>query len=162
MRIIQLPPGRRHMRGSGIGALFSKLTTLVKPLLKTAFRAAKPIATRTLKQLGKEGLNAIGGTASDVLLNNMSIQDAAKKNARSGLRRARKVAKTGAKRAFVSGVSEVRKDIKRRKQTGSGRKKRQRRRTTVKRKKRRQTSVKKKKRVKRRKRKNKPYRGIFQ
>ena len=151
MRIIQLPSHRRYMRGAGIGSLFSKLTTLVKPLLKTAIRTAKPIAKRTLKKLGKEGLNVAASTMSDVLENNMSLKDAAQKNVKRGMTRAKKSAKRGVKRAFSAIGTEVAKDIKRRKQSGGGKGKKKKSRKTV---------VKKKKR--KTKKGRKPYRGIFQ
>ena len=144
MRIIQLPSSRRHMKGGGIGNLFSKLTTFVRPLLKTAFRAAKPIAKKTIKQIGKEGVNAASNTFSDVLVNKMGVKEAATKNMKKSV----DVAKKGMKRALSSAISEVGKDIKRKKQSGSGIK--------PKRKQLKQNKAKKKK-IKR-----KPYRGIFQ
>ena len=151
MRIIQLPSHRRYMRGAGIGSLFAKLTTLVKPLLKTAIKTARPIAKRTLKKLGKEGLNVAASTMSDVFENNMSLKDAAQKNVKRGMTRAKKTAKRGAKRAFSAVGSELTKDIKRRKQSGGGKRKKKPRQTVLKKKKKRKT-----------KKRRKPYRGIFQ
>ena len=149
MRIIQLPSHRRNMRGAGIGSLFAKLTTLVKPLLKTAIRTARPIAKTTLKKLGSEGLNVATSTMADVLTNNMGVKEAAQKNLKKGWTRAKKTVKRNAKRALSAVGSEVAKDIKRRKQSGGSKKKKGKARPSV---------TKKKKS----KRKRKPYRGIFQ
>lgn len=148
MRIIQLPSSRRHMKGAGIGNLFAKLTTFVRPLLKTAFRAARPIAKKTIKQIGREGVNAAGNTLSDVLMKKTAPKEAIKKN----MKKTVNTAKQGAKRALSAAISEVGKDIKRRKLTGSGIK------LKNKQGKQKKSKPKKKKKTKRRK----PYRGIFQ
>ena len=144
MKFIKIPYRRRHMKGKGLGGLFAKLSTFVKPLLKTAMRAAKPLAKKTLKEIGRHGMTA-SSTVNDMLTNNMSLKEAAKKNVSQGLKNVKKTAARGAKRAVKASAREVMKDIKRKKQTGSG---------TVKKKK--KGGMKKKKNSKR------PYRGIFQ
>lgn len=138
MKFIKIPYRRRHMTGKGLGGLFAKLSTFVKPLLKTAMKAAKPLAKKTLKEMGRHGLSAASGTMNDMLTNNMSFKEAAKKNATQGLQNVKKTATHGAKQMAKATARGVMKDIKRKKQTESG-------------------STKKKK-----KKNTKPRRGIFQ
>ena len=121
MNILKLPlrrvHARRNLRGHGLGGLFARLGTLVKPLLKTAVQAAKPIAKQTLKELGKEGLSAASSTLSDVI-KGVPIKQAVKKNVKSSAQRAEAIAKQGGKRALSASAKGVREDIKRRRQTG--------------------------------------------
>ena len=90
---------------------------MVKPLLKTAVRAAKPIAKQTLKELGKESLSAASTTLSDVM-KGVPIKQAVRKNVKSSAQKAGVVAKRGAKRALSASAKGVREDIKRGRQTG--------------------------------------------
>ena len=140
MKTIQLPLRRihmqRNMRGYGLGGLFSKLGVFIKPLLRTAVRAAKPIAKQTLKELGKQGLNVATSTLTDVISGQVPLKEAVKKNARQGAREAKATIKRGAKRA----LTHAHEDIKRLRQGGSG--------------------IKRKSVV--RSRQRKPRRGIFQ
>ena len=144
MRIFRAPR-RRHQLGYGFGSLFSRIGQFVKPLLKSAVAAARPAVKQTLKDLGKQGLQAAGSTAFDVL-SGESPKSAVKRNIRRAAPRAKKTLKAGMKR----GASEVRQAIKA-KQTGSGAK---RRRKTVKKK-------KKKKSGRQTGRRRLPYGGIF-
>lgn len=148
MKIIRIPYHRRHMRGSGLGGLFSKLTTFVKPLLKSAFQAAKPLAKQTLKEIGKHGLHAASSTINDALTGDMTLKEAARKNIKKGWKRAKKTGVRGAKQAARASADEVMKHIKR-KQTGSGK--------VAKAKKKKGQNKKKKKQTSRR-----GFRGIFQ
>ena len=110
------------MRGHGWGGLFSRLTSYVKPLLKSAVRAARPVARETLRELGEQGLNVATSTLSDIAEGN-NVKEALKRNVRRGATRAKSTLKTGVKRAAKQSISQVQKDIKRRKQTGKGKKK---------------------------------------
>ena len=111
MRIFKIPLRRVYMRngqrGYGLGGLFSRLGRYVTPLLKTAFHAARPIARRTLKELGKQGIQAAGQTALDVL-EGESPRRAAAKNLRRVAPKARSTLKRGAssvRRAINTGQS---------------------------------------------------------
>ena len=147
MRTIHLPSHRIHMRsnlvGRGLGGLFSRLFRMVTPLVKTAARAARPYAKSALKELGKTGLEVAGSTLADVASGETNIKQALRSNLKRGAQRARKTVTDGAKGALSASYDSVKKDIKRRRQMGSGI--------------RRKTSRKKRNVKKRR-----PYRGIFQ
>ena len=125
MKTVQLPLRRtyvhRNLRGHGLGGLFSRLARMVTPLVKTAVRAAKPIAKQTLKELGKQGLQVASSTLSDVLEDGVPFEEAIKRNARMGIGRARNTVTRGAKRAFEASAAGIREDIKRRKQSGGAR-----------------------------------------
>ena len=128
MRTIKLPLRRVHMqrnlRGYGLGGLFARIGSFLKPLLRTAVHAAKPIAKQTLKELGNQGLNVASSTLADVVAGNAPLKDAVKRNVKRGVKEAKSTVKQGAKRAFNATVDEIQEDIKRQRQTGSGRKKR--------------------------------------
>ena len=145
MKILRLPMRRIHMqrnlRGHGLGGLFARLATLVKPILKTAVRSAKPFVKQTLKQLGKQGIQAASSTISDVV-EGVPLKQAAKRNAVTSLQKVKQTVKKGAKRAATTSIAAVREDIKRRRQTGGAKQK---------------TSARKRSISKR-----KPNRGIFQ
>ena len=145
MKILRLPMRRIHMqrnlRGHGLGGLFARLVTLVKPILKTAVRSAKPFVKQTLKQLGKQGIQAASSTISDVV-EGVPLKQAAKRNAVTSLQKVKQTVKKGAKRAATASIAGVREDIKRRRQTGGAKQK---------------TSARKRSISKR-----KPNRGIFQ
>ena len=145
MKILRLPMRRIHMqrnlRGHGLGGLFARLATLVKPILKTAVRSAKPYVKQTLKQLGKQGIQAASSTISDVV-EGVPLKQAAKRNAVTSLQKVKQMVKKGAKRAATASIAGVREDIKRRRQTGGAKQK---------------TSARKRSISKR-----KPNRGIFQ
>ena len=147
MRILKLPMRRVHTlppTGYGIGSLFSRLGTFVKPLLRTAFAAAKPAARRTLKQLAKQGLETATSTALDVI-SGEKPSTALKQNVRKAAPKVGSTVKAGMKR----GASAVRSAIKA-KQSGAGVK-------------RRRVSCKKRQRSKKKKKsRRRPYRGIFQ
>ena len=148
MRILKLPMRRVHTlppTGYGIGSLFSRLGTFLKPLVRTAFASAKPVAKRTLKQLAKQGLETATSTALDVIAGEKP-STALKQNVHRAKSRVKKTLKTGMKR----GASAVRGAIKA-KQSGAGGKRRR-----VSGGKRRASKKKKKSRRRR------PYRGIFQ
>ena len=129
------------MRGHGLGGLFARLATLVKPILKTAVRSAKPFVKQTLKQLGKQGIQAASSTISDVV-EGVPLKQAAKRNAVTSLQKVKQTVKKGAKRAATASIAGVREDIKRQRQTGRAKQK---------------TSARKRSISKR-----KPNRGIFQ
>ena len=145
MKILRLPMRRIHMqrnlRGHGLGGLFARLATLIKPILKTAVRSAKPYVKQTLKQLGKQGIQAASSTISDVV-EGVPLKQAAKRNAVTSLQKVKQTVKKGAKRAATASIAGVREDIKRRRQTGGAKQK---------------TSARKRSISKR-----KPNRGIFQ
>ena len=147
MRILKLPMRhvyRRPVTGHGIGSLFSSLGRFVKPLIRTAWSAAKPQARRTLKQLAKQGLEAATSTAMDVI-SGEKPSTALKQNVKRSMPRVKSTLKTGIKR----GASAVKKSIKGAQSGGAKRRK-------VSGKKRKATAKKKKKKTRR------PYRGIFQ
>ena len=145
MKILRLPMRRIHMqrnlRGHGLGGLFARLVTLVKPILKTAVCSAKPFVKQTLKQLGKQGIQAASSTISDVV-EGVPLKQAAKRNAVTSLQKVKQTVKKGAKGAATASIAGVREDIKRRRQTGGAKQK---------------TSARKRSISKR-----KPNRGIFQ
>ena len=126
MKILRLPMRRIHMqrnlRGHGLGGLFARLATLVKPILKTAVRSAKPFVKQTLKQLGKQGIQAASSTISDVV-EGVPLKQAAKRNAVTSLQKVKQTVKKGAKRAATASIAGVREDIKRRRQTGGAKQK---------------------------------------
>ena len=134
-------------RGYGLGGLFSRLGRFVTPILKNAFRAARPIARQTLKELGKQGVQVAGQTALDVL-SGESPKRAAAKNLRRAAPSAKRTLKAGVKR----GASSVRRSINTA-QSGAG----------IKRRKRSRRKRKKKKALKksRRKARRRPYQSIF-
>ena len=132
---------QRNLRGHGLGGLFARLAILVKPILKTAVRSAKPFVKQTLKQIGKQGVQAASSTISDVV-EGVPLKQAAKRNAVTSLQKAKQMVKKGAKRAASASIAGVREDIKRRRQTGGAKQK---------------TSARKRSISKR-----KPNRGIFQ
>ena len=132
---------QRNLRGHGLGGLFARLAILVKPILKTAVRSAKPYVKQTLKQIGKQGVQAASSTISDVV-EGVPLKQAAKRNAVTSLQKAKQMVKKGAKRAASASIAGVREDIKRRRQTGGAKQK---------------TSTRKRSISKRR-----PNRGIFQ
>ena len=138
--------------GYGLGNLFSRLGRFIVPLAKSAVRAARPAAKRTLKQLGRQGLQAAAAAASDVITDGMPVKKAIKKNIQQVGPEMRKTALKGVKRA----VRQVRqkKSIKR----GGGKSfrskpsKLRRRRTSKKKNKRKKKGIQKKRL---------PYKGIF-
>ena len=137
-------PRRRHI-GYGFGSLFSRIGRFVTPLLKSAVSAARPAVKQTLKDLGKQGLQAAGSTALDVL-SGESPKTAVKRNFQKTARGARKTLKAGMKR----GASDIHQAIKA-KQTGSGAKRR--RKTASKKKKKKSNHQTRRRRL--------PYGGIF-
>ena len=171
MRIYQLPsarPGMRphsHMRGSGIGSIFSKLLSYTRPLVKSALRASRPYAKKALKSLAKTGLSVVGDTVADVAGGDVSVKEAVKKNLKRGASDLSQSAQRGAKQILVDaaakavnvikGRASAKKRKKSRKQTGRGFKSK------------RKKSARKKKASKRRKVKSKKQtrrrrsRGIF-
>ena len=113
---------QRNLRGHGLGGLFARLAILVKPILKTAVRSAKPFVKQTLKQIGKQGVQAASSTISDVV-EGVPLKQAAKRNAVTSLQKAKQMVKKGAKRAASASIAGVREDIKRRRQTGGAKQK---------------------------------------
>ena len=126
MKILRLPMRRIHMqrnlRGHGLGGLFARLATLVKPILITAVHSAKPFVKQTLKQLGKQGIQAASSTISDVV-EGVPLKQAAKRNAVTSLQKVKQTVKKGAKRAATASIAAVREDIKTRRQTGGAKQK---------------------------------------
>ena len=131
--------------GYGIGSLFSTLGRFVRPLMRTAWTAAKPHAKRALKQLAKQGLETATSTAMDVI-SGEKPSTALKQNVRRAAPRVKSTLKAGMKR----GASAVKKSIKGTQSGGAKRRK-------VSGKKKRAASNKKKKK----KTPRRPYRGIF-
>ena len=125
MKTIQLPLRRmyvqRNLRGHGLGGLFSRLARMVTPLVKTAVRAARPIAKQTLKELGKQGLQVASSTLTDMVEGGVPLKEAIERNASVGMRQAKSTVTRGAKRALKASSEGIREDIKRRKQTGGAR-----------------------------------------
>ena len=117
MKTVHLPLRRihlqRNLRGYGLGGLFSRLGTFLKPLLRTAASAAKPIAKQTLKELGKQGLNVATSTLTDVIEGRAPVKEAMKRNVKQGAKKAKSTLQGG----------EAQEDIKRQKQMGNGIKK---------------------------------------
>ena len=176
------PPGGHSLhRGSGFGALFSRLGHLVKPLIKTAIRSSRPIAKKMVKGLAKEGATMASSTLSDVI-SGTPVRSALKRNASASLNRVGKKMRVGAQNALGNLVSNSRaknkKRYKRKFQVGSGKRKRSRRRKTIISRKKRTIRKRRKARIQRRGRQRKirrkvgrrkkksssqrkPYRGIF-
>ena len=123
MKTVHLPLRRihlqRNLRGYGLGGLFSRLGTFLKPLLRTAASAAKPIAKQTLKELGKQGLNVATSTLTDVIEGRAPVKEAMKRNVKQGAKKAKSTLQGGVKRA----LTQAHEDIKRQKQMGNGIKK---------------------------------------
>lgn len=123
MKILRLPMRRTHpMRGRGLGGIFSRVLSFVKPLLKTAVTAAKPIAKQTLKKLGKTGLDVAASTAADIIEGGVPIKKAVKRNVRKGIKKGKTTLKEGATSALKTGVTAIQKDIKGQAQAGRGKK----------------------------------------
>ena len=118
MRTLKLP--LRHHQGYGLGKIFSKLGQVVRPLFKSAVHAARPLAKKTLKELGKAGIQTLNSTISDVVQKNVPLKMAAKKNARKGVVRAKNMLKRKAKEALDNSLSAKSKRIKGEQQSGQG------------------------------------------
>ena len=153
MRIFRAPRRRpftapRHHVGYGLGSLFSRIGQYVRPLLKSAITMAKPAVKQTLKDLGKQGIQAASSTALDVL-SGESPKSAVKRNIRRATPQVKRTLKTGMKR----GASQIRQAIKatKKSQTGSG----------AGRKRRRKTAKSKKSSRRKTRRRRLPYHGIF-
>ena len=82
MRTLQLPYRARRLEGKGIGGLFSRLGSFVRPLLKTAIKSTRPIAKQVAKQLATEGISATTSTAAD-MLSGVAPKEAIRKQGRS-------------------------------------------------------------------------------
>ena len=121
MRIIRLP---RYQRGSGIGGIFSKLLRFVTPIMKTAIKVGKPIAKRTLKELGKQGMTVAADTLGDVMAGRETVKGAVKKNAKRAMKKASKTVGANAKQIYDSTRNELKgkKSIKGVNMSGSGKK----------------------------------------
>ena len=112
---------RSHpMRGKGLGGIFSRVISFVKPLLKSAVTAAKPIAKESLKQLGKTGLDVAASTAADIIEGGVPIKKAVRKNVRRGMKKGKATLKDGAKNVLKTSISAIQKDIKGKAQAGKG------------------------------------------
>lgn len=84
--------------GLGLGSLFSRLGRYVTPLLRTAVRAARPAAKRTLKKLGQQGIQAATSTLMDSVVDNIPLKEAAKNNLQKTLPKMKKTTMAGVKR----------------------------------------------------------------
>jgi hypothetical protein len=84
MQTIKLP--RRVHYGQGIGGLFSRMFSFVKPLISTAVRASKPILKNVLKDAGREGLKVGAEFIGDVLNGKNGKQSLAARS-KKGLKR---------------------------------------------------------------------------
>jgi hypothetical protein len=65
MQTVKLP--RRSQVGQGLGGLFSRVFSFVRPLIGTAIKASKPMIKNVLKRAGREGLKAGSEFIGDVL-----------------------------------------------------------------------------------------------
>ena len=121
MRIIRLP---RYQRGSGIGGIFSKLLRFVTPIMKTAIKVSKPIAKRTLKELGQQGMTAAASTLGDVISGRETVKGAVRKNAKMAMKKATNTVGANAKQIYDSTRKEMKqkKSIKGARLTGAGKK----------------------------------------
>ena len=165
MRTLLLPFRPRGQRGSGIGSLFARLGSFVKPLLRTALRSSKPIAKKLATQLAKEGLSTATSTVADVA-SGMPVKEAFKKNANEGITRVKGKIKAGVKRKLANLVDTGVKRIKRNRQKGRGRrvKRAKKRKLPSARKKNSKRRRQRRRRQKRRRppvKKGRPYKGIF-
>ena len=96
MKFIKVPH-RRFAYGNGaLGSLFSKMSLFLKPVLKGAAKAAAPVAKRTLKQLGRTGLDVVSNSLADVA-EGKNVKEAFKSNIKTGAQRAKKQIKKGVK-----------------------------------------------------------------
>ena len=121
MQTIKLPMRRLPIhRGAGVGGIFAKLARLVTPMVRSAAKAAKPIAKRTLKELGRQGLDTAASTLGDVIAGK-GVKRSIQENVQRGAKRARTTVTRGAKQAAKKSIKSVRKDIKRTAQSGRGR-----------------------------------------
>ena len=150
MRTIKVP--LRHTTGYGLGGIFSRIGQMVTPLFKSAARAVQPLAKNTLKQLGKQGLQAVGTTISDVVQNNIPVRKAIKKNAKAGVAKAKNTLKRSARQALLGESKNKAKRIKG-EQTGQG--------FPFFSRKRKSRPLRKKPRKSKGKKRRYPYRGIF-
>ena len=76
-----------------------RLGRFVTPLLRSAVKSARPIAKRTLKELGREGIKTAASAAGDALMKDISLKLAAKQNWQKSLPTMKKTALVGVKRA---------------------------------------------------------------
>lgn len=152
MNILRLPA---RQRGLGVGSIFARWgSRFLKPLLKSAFQASKPVAKSLVKTLAAEGMESAGNTVGD-MIQGQSFKQALKSNAAKSYQRLSKKAKSGIKRK-LDGINS--------KQTGAGRSKRRKKISTVKKRKKSRKKKRKKYQGKRKKRRGKTlanYRGIF-
>ena len=142
IRTVKFP---RYHTGRGLGQILAKIGYFVKPLLRSAVKATKPIAKQVVKDLARQGIDATAATVGDLIAGENPRQ-AIKKNAKIGLQKAKSTLATGSKRALSESVRSGIKTIKRQKMQSGGRS--------------RKKSVRKK--AKKRPYKKKPYKGIFQ
>lgn len=85
MQTVKLP--RRVQYGQGLGGLFSRMFSFVKPLISTAVRASKPIVKNALKNAGREGLKVGAEFIGDVL-NGKNAKQSLAARSKKGLKRA--------------------------------------------------------------------------
>ena len=84
MQTVKLP--RRFQVGQGLGGLFSRVFSFVRPLIGTAIKASKPIVKNVLKRAGREGLKAGSEFIGD-LLNGENARQSSISRSRNALKR---------------------------------------------------------------------------
>ena len=84
MQTVKLP--RRFQVGQGLGGLFSRVFSFVRPLIGTAIKASKPMIKNVLKRAGREGLKAGSEFIGD-LLNGENAKQSSTSRSRNALKR---------------------------------------------------------------------------
>ena len=162
MNIIRLP--NRSQRGKGVGSIFARWgSRFLKPLLKSAFKASKPMAKTLVKTLAAEGIQSAGNTVSD-MIEGQSFKNALKSNAVKSYQKFKKRAKSGVKRKIdeaINSGTQVGSGSKRRKKNSSAKKRKKVKVGRKKSDKKKKKKTKKKKKKVRKKSKLASYRGIF-
>ena len=114
MRTIQLPYQRpmvnqmrkiQYGRG-GVGSLFSRLASFLRPVLSKAVKVAAPHARQALKDVGREGLQVAANTLSDVVQGKNS-KESLKRNLEEGKTNAVKKLKTNVKKGYEAIVDDI-------------------------------------------------------
>ena len=84
IRILRLP----NQRGRGWGNVMSRFSNFLRPLFSSVIRSAKPIASRTLRRLGEEGIKEGAQIISDLATGDKEV---VKKKLKKGLKRGKEI-----------------------------------------------------------------------
>ena len=125
MLTLSLPRNQRYRvtRGYGIGSIFSKLGSLLRPVVTSAIRSARPLAKSAVKEIGRTGLETLGNSLVDISTG-VPMNEALGSNLQQGVNevkgKVRKVLKRSVKKTVKKRQKGGGRKIRRRKQIGRG------------------------------------------